>query len=337
MRLLVTGGAGYIGTHTVVALVEAGHDVAVVDNLCNGKREGLRRVEELAYKPIPFYELDVRDRDALGHVFDEHQPEAVLHFAGLKVVSESVHEPLTYYQNNVVGALTLCDVMQQKGVKKIIFSSTAAVYGRPSQLPVPETADIGKAANPYGRSKVMIEDILRDVLAADPVWSVVILRYFNPVGAHPSGRIGDDPHGMPTNLAPVVTRVAAGKQAQLEVFGNDYDTPDGTAMRDFIHVMDLAEGHVVAMQSLEARGEARTYNLGTGQSYSVLDMVRAFEKASGRSVPYVVRPRRVADVAVSYADVHKAAQELHWRARRTLDDMCADAWRWQSRNPDGYA
>ncbi len=335
MRILVTGGAGYIGSHTCVELLNAGHDVIVVDNLSNSKIEALHRVKAITGRPIAFYEADLLDRDALQFMFDIENPEAVIHFAGLKAVSESVREPLRYYHNNITGTLNLCDVMAEHQVKDIVFSSSATVYGDKNQPPL--TEDMPRSAiNPYGRTKLMIEDILTDLHTADPEWNVVLLRYFNPVGAHPSGQIGEDPNGIPNNLFPYVTQVAVGRLREVQVFGDDYPTPDGTGVRDYIHVVDLALGHLRALDKLAENPGVRAYNLGTGRGYSVLEVIRAFEQAIGREVPYRIVGRRPGDVALSYADPSRAREELHWEAERGLEEMCADAWRWQSQNPAGY-
>ena len=335
MRILVTGGAGYIGSHTCVELLNAGHEVIVVDNLSNSKIESLLRVKAITGKSVAFYEADLLDSDALQFLFDIEKPEAVIHFAGLKAVGESVREPLRYYHNNITGTLNLCEVMAEHQVKDIVFSSSATVYGDRNQPPL--TEDMPRAAtNPYGRTKLMIEDILTDLHAADPEWNVILLRYFNPVGAHPSGQIGEDPNGIPNNLFPYITQVAVGKLPYLQVFGDDYPTPDGTGVRDYIHVVDLALGHLRALEKLHASPGVRAYNLGTGRGYSVLEVVRAFERASGQQIPYRIVARRPGDVAVSYADPSRAREELHWQAERGLAEMCADAWRWQSQNPAGY-
>lgn len=334
--ILVTGGAGYIGSHTVVELIAARHDVVVVDNLSNSSAEAVKRVSQITGSDIPFYQADVRDRAALEKIFDEHRFDAVIHFAGLKAVGESVQIPLKYYRNNIDSTLTLCEVMRACGVKKLVFSSSATIYGEPQELPLREDSPRGPIPNPYGQTKAMIEQILRDLVVAEPQWQISLLRYFNPVGAHASGLIGEDPADIPNNLMPYVAQVAIGKRERLSVFGDDYDTPDGTGVRDYIHVVDLAKGHVAALDHLPAPGTAETYNLGTGHGYSVLDMVKAFEKASGRSIPYQITARRPGDVATCYADPSKAKHLLDWQATKTLDDMCADLWRWQSQNPDGY-
>ncbi|MDB5799638.1 MAG: galE [Rhodocyclales bacterium] len=334
--ILVTGGAGYIGSHTCVELLGAGYDVVVVDNLCNSKPESLRRVEELAGRKLTaFHEIDVRDREALADVFKAHQIDAVIHFAGLKAVGESVAKPLRYYDNNIVGTLVLIDVMTEAGVKSLVFSSSATVYGDPASVPIREDFPTGPT-NPYGRTKWMLEFILGDVAVSDPAWRVALLRYFNPVGAHPSGRIGEDPNGIPNNLMPFVSQVAVGKREKLSVFGGDYATVDGSGVRDYIHVVDLAIGHVQAVKRLTERAGVLTVNLGTGRGYSVLEVVKAFEAASGRPVPYQIVDRRAGDVAQCYAETVLAAQELGWRAERGIEQMCADAWRWQSANPNGY-
>lgn len=335
--ILVTGGAGYIGSHTCVELLAAGYDVVVVDNLCNSHRVALERVQEIAGRPLVFHQVDVRNPDALQRVFAAHAVDAVIHFAGLKAVGESVAQPLRYYDNNVNGTLVLCATMAACGVKNLVFSSSATVYGDPATVPIREDFPTG-ATNPYGRSKLMVEEVLRDLHRADPAWSIGLLRYFNPVGAHKSGLIGEDPNGIPNNLMPYISQVAVGKLDRLSVFGNDYATPDGTGVRDYIHVTDLAAGHVKALQRLaRAAGELLTVNLGTGRGYSVLEAVRAFEQASGRPVPYQVVARRPGDVGACYADPSLAEKVLGWRAIRGLDEMCRDAWRWQSQNPDGYS
>jgi UDP-glucose 4-epimerase len=332
MRILVTGGAGYIGSHTALELLTAGHEVVVVDNLSNSKRSALDRVQQLAGRPLHFYQLDLRDAAALDGVFAAAPIDAVLHFAGLKAVGESVERPLRYYQNNVAGTLTLCQVMQRYGVKQIVFSSSCTVYGAPQTIPVTEAAPYAPV-NPYGRSKMMVEQILHDVHAADPAWNVALLRYFNPIGAHPSGQIGEDPQGIPNNLVPYIAQVAVGKRPFLRVFGDDYPTPDGTGVRDYIHVVDLALGHLRALEKLATNPGVVVYNLGTGRGYSVFEVLRAFEKAVGRPIPYRVLDRRPGDAPQIYADPHKAERELAWQATRTIAEMCADVWRWQSQNP----
>lgn len=335
MAILVTGGAGYIGSHTVLELLNSGNDVVIIDNLCNSSRESLRRVEALTGRSVTFYEADVCDRSALQTIFAQHAIDAVIHFAGLKAVGESTQIPLKYYQNNIAATLVLCEEMERAGVFRLVFSSSATVYGDPHTVPIQEHFPTS-ATNPYGRSKLMVEEMLRDIVAADPRWSVVLLRYFNPVGAHISGQIGEDPNGIPNNLLPYIAQVAIGRLKQLSVFGNDYPTPDGTGVRDYIHVVDLSLGHLKALQYIADRHGVFTFNLGTGQGYSVLEMVKAFEQASGRAVPYQVVARRSGDIAVCYAEPDLAAQELGWRAERGLPEMMADTWRWQSQNPNGY-
>ncbi len=336
MAILVTGGAGYIGSHTCVELLNAGYEVVVVDNLSNSSQESLRRVEEITGKKLTFYEVDILDRSRLERVFGAQQIDSVIHFAGLKAVGESVSKPWEYYYNNISGTLVLCDVMRNHGVKKLVFSSSATVYGNPETVPIKEDFPLS-VTNPYGRTKLMIEDILRDMSFADPEWNVVLLRYFNPIGAHESGRIGENPKGIPNNLMPYITQVAIGKLPFLRVFGNDYDTPDGTGVRDYIHVTDLAVGHVKAIEKMDKEnGGVFTYNLGTGTGYSVLDIVHAFGKAAEMEIPYEIQPRRPGDVPTCYADPSKAGEELGWKAQRDLDKMCEDSWRWQKNNPEGY-
>lgn len=335
MRLLVTGGAGFIGSHTCLELLNAGHELVVVDNLSNSSEEALVRVQEITGKPLTFSKTDLRDRPALEEAFAAGGIEGVVHFAGLKAVGESVSIPLRYYQNNVTGSLVLLETMQKFGVKSIVFSSSATVYGDPQRIPITEDMPLS-ATNPYGRSKLMIEDILRDLYRTDPTWDIAILRYFNPVGAHPSGLIGEAPNNIPNNLMPYIAQVAVGKLPLLNVFGSDYATPDGTGVRDYIHVVDLALGHLKAIEKLADHPGLVTYNLGTGRGYSVLEVVAAFEKACGKPIPYKVVGRRPGDVATSYADVSKARQELGWQATRGIAEMCADAWRWQSNYPNGY-
>jgi UDP-glucose 4-epimerase len=335
MNLLVTGGAGYVGSHTCVVLLQEGHDLVIVDNLSNSKREAVRRVEELGGKPVAFYPVDLRDRDGLDAVFQRHRVEAVLHFAGLKAVGESVAQPLRYFQNNIGGTLVLCEVMQRHGVKTFVFSSSATVYGNPSRVPITEDFPL-EAVNPYGRSKVVIEGMLRDLAAADPSWRIALLRYFNPVGAHQSGRIGEDPNGVPNNLMPYIAQVAVGTRSEVPVYGGDYPTPDGTGVRDYIHVMDLAVGHVRALDRVARQPGILAVNLGTGRGHSVLEVIGAFERASGRRIPYRIVARRPGDVPACWADVSLARQELGWVATRDLDTMCADTWRWQQANPRGY-
>lgn len=335
MRILVTGGAGYIGSHTTLVLLQQGHDVVVVDNLDNSKPEALRRVAQLAGRAAVLHQVDVRDDAGLDAVMAEARPEAVIHFAGLKAVGESVQQPRRYYQNNVAGTLTLLDVMDRHGVRTLLFSSSATVYGDPASVPITEEFPLS-ATNPYGRSKLMVEEILRDLHRAEPAWALGILRYFNPVGAHESGRIGEDPTGVPNNLVPFLTQVAVGRRPEAAIFGDDYPTPDGTGVRDYIHVVDLAEGHVRALEYLGRGPGLLTLNLGTGRGHSVREMVAAVERASGRPVPCRVAPRRPGDVAQCWADPSRAAELLGWRAERDLDQMCRDAWRWQQANPEGY-
>ncbi|MFD0588418.1 UDP-glucose 4-epimerase GalE [Paenibacillus sp. GCM10027627] len=335
MAILVTGGAGYIGSHTCVELLNAGFDIVVVDNLSNSHPEALKRVGEITNRSFPSYFIDLKDRESLDHVFKEHGIDAVIHFAGLKAVGESVQSPLKYYHDNLMSATTLCEVMEANGVRKLIFSSSATVYGAPETVPIDENAPLG-AINPYGQTKQMIEQILMDLCQARPEWSVAILRYFNPVGAHSSGRIGEDPSGIPNNLVPYIAQVAVGKLAEVAVYGDDYETVDGTGIRDYIHVTDLAIGHLKALLKIEQGSGLYTYNLGTGRGYSVLEMIAAFQRASGRPIPYRVTARRSGDIAACYASTQKANEELGWRAERDLEAMCADTWRWQSMNPGGY-
>jgi UDP-glucose 4-epimerase len=335
MNILVTGGAGYIGSHTCVELLNSGYGVVVIDNLSNAKFESIRRVQEITGKTIEFFENDLLDRPSLNAVFEKQQIDSVIHFAGLKAVGESVSIPLDYYHNNITGTLMLCDAMKDHGVKNIVFSSSATVYGDPHAVPIKEDFPLG-ATNPYGRTKLMIEELLRDLYVSDNEWNIALLRYFNPVGAHESGRIGEDPNDIPNNLTPYITQVAIGKLSELPVFGNDYPTKDGTGVRDYIHVVDLALGHLSALEKLKSKPGVVTYNLGTGLGYSVMDMVRAFEKASGKKIPYKIAERRPGDIATCYADPSKAQKELFWTADRGIDEMCADAWRWQSQNPNGY-
>ena len=336
MTILITGGAGYIGSHTALELLNEGYDVVVYDNLCNSSRESIRRVEELTGRKIRFYEGDVQDEEALLEMFKIQKIDAVIHCAALKAVGESVQKPLEYYQNNIAGTLTLLKVMREVGVKNIVFSSSATVYGSPEEMPITENCPKGQCTNPYGWTKSMMEQIMSDVQKADPSWNVILLRYFNPVGAHKSGRIGEDPKGIPNNLMPYISQVAVGKLEKLGVFGDDYDTPDGTGVRDYIHVVDLAIGHVKAINYIFTNPGLDVINLGTGQGYSVLDMVKAFSKACGRDIPYEIKPRRAGDIAMCYADPSKALRVLGWKAQRGLDEMCEDAWRWQSQNPNGY-
>ena len=336
MAILVTGGAGYIGSHTCIELINAGYDVVVADNLCNSSKESLKRVEKIVGKKVKFYEADIRDAKAMENIFANEDISAVIHFAGLKAVGESVAKPMEYYDNNINGTLVLCNAMRNAGVKNIIFSSSATVYGDPAFIPITEECPKGQCTNPYGWTKSMLEQILTDFHTADSEWNVVLLRYFNPVGAHKSGTIGEDPKGIPNNLMPYITQVAVGKREFLGVFGNDYDTPDGTGVRDYIHVVDLAVGHVKAIKKIEEKAGVCVYNLGTGNGYSVLDMVKAFSKACGHDLPYKILDRRPGDVAMCYADPAKAKAELGWEAVRGLDEMCEDSWRWQSNNPNGY-
>ena len=333
--ILVTGGAGYIGTHTCIKLLEAGYKVIVLDNFSNSSPEALRRVEEISGKSLAYIAGDINDAALLNEIFDAHTIDAVIHFAGLKAVGESVAQPMRYYRNNVSGTVVLCEAMQRAGVKNIVFSSSATVYGDPVSLPIREDFPTS-ATNPYGRSKLMIEEMLGDLHVADPSWNIALLRYFNPVGAHPSGLIGEDPSDIPNNLMPYIAQVAVGRREQLSVFGGDYSTPDGTGVRDYIHVQDLADGHLQALRWLEPKPGIKAFNLGTGIGYSVLDMLKAFEKACGKSLGYRIVDRRPGDVASCYADPALAAGELGWSARLDLEAMCADAWRWQSNNPTGY-
>jgi len=334
--ILVTGGAGYIGSHTVILLIEAGYEVVIFDNFCNSSRESIRRVEKIVGQKITTIEGDIRNKTDLRNLFKTYQIDAVIHFAGLKAVGESVEQPLKYYDNNVYGTVALCEVMSEYNCKSIIFSSSATVYGDPATTPITEEFPTS-ATNPYGRSKLFIEEILRDLYVSDPSWKIVLLRYFNPVGAHPSGTIGEDPNGIPNNLMPFITQTAVGKLSCLSVFGDDYNTPDGTGVRDYIHVMDLADGHVKALDKIDTFDKVMTINLGTGTGYSVLDMVKAFEKASGKEVPYCIAPRRAGDIAKCYADPGYAKKILGWEATKGIEEMCKDSWRWQSNNPNGYS
>lgn len=335
MKILLTGGAGFIGSHTYVELLAAGHEAVIVDNFYNASQRVMERLETITGKPVCWYDVDVCDAAALDRVFQEHAFDAVIHFAGYKAVGESVSKPLEYYRNNLDSTLTLCDVMRRHGVKRIVFSSSATVYGVTDQMPLVETMPTG-CTNPYGWTKYMNEQILRDVAHANPEWSVALLRYFNPIGAHVSGLIGEDPVGIPNNLMPYITQVASGKLKQLNVFGNDYPTPDGTGVRDYIHVVDLAQGHVAACQYLMAHTGCEVINLGTGVGYSVLDLVHTFSRVNQMEIPYVIAPRRPGDVAQCYADATRAKEMLGWTAKKTLEDMCRDSWRWQSQNPNGY-
>lgn len=335
MSILVTGGAGYIGSHTVVELLNAGHEVVIVDDYSNSKPEVLNRIKEITGKIFKFYEVNILDKEALEPVFKENDLEAVIHFAGYKAVGESVAEPLKYYHNNLTGTFVLCELMAQYNVKKIVFSSSATVYGMNNVSPLTEDLPLS-TTNPYGTTKMMIEQILQDVYASDNKWSIALLRYFNPIGAHESGRIGEDPNGIPNNLMPYITQVAVGKREHLSVFGDDYDTPDGTGVRDYIHVVDLAKGHLKAVNKVLETEQIEAYNLGTGVGYSVLDVVNNFEKATGQKVPYEIVDRRPGDIGTCFADASKAAKELDWKAEFTLEEMCRDSWKWQENNPNGY-
>ena len=337
MSILVTGGAGYIGSHTCVELLEAGYEVVVVDNLYNASPKAIDRVEQITGKKVTFYEADLLDKKALDKIFDSHEIDAVIHFAGYKAVGESVQKPIEYYHNNMTGTLILCDVMRNHGVKNIVFSSSATVYGDPAQIPITENCPKGQPTNPYGWTKSMLEQVLTDIHTSDPEWNVILLRYFNPIGAHKSGIIGEDPKGIPNNLVPYIAQVAVGKRAALGVFGNDYDTPDGTGVRDYIHVVDLAAGHVKAIEKIRQNPGVEVYNLGTGNGYSVLQVVEAFGKACGHPIPYEIKPRREGDIATCYCDPQKAKDDLGWVAKYGVDEMCQDTWRWQSGNPNGYA
>ena len=333
---LVTGGAGYIGSHTLIELINNNFEVVVIDNLANSSRESLRRVEQITGHEIPFIEADVRDQSALDDIFTTYSIDSVIHFAGLKAVGESVAKPLEYYDNNLVSTMTLLEAMREHSVKQLVFSSSATVYGSPSELPLRESSTVGVGlTNPYGKTKYMIEQIIQDYCAADPAFEATILRYFNPIGAHQSGQIGEDPNGIPNNLLPYVAQVAVGKLQSVGVFGNDYDTPDGTGVRDYIHVVDLARGHVAALQHMKAG--TNVYNLGTGSGTSVLEIIKAFSKACSRDLPYEIKPRRAGDIAACYADCSKAERELGWRAKLSIEQACADSWRWQSQNPNGFS
>ncbi len=336
MAVLVTGGAGYIGSHTCVELLNAGKDIVIIDNFYNCKKSSLDRIRALVDRDFKFYECDIRDREGLDSIFKKEKIDSVIHFAGLKAVGESVHKPLEYFDNNVNGTLVLLDVMRKNGCKKIVFSSSATVYGMNNISPLTEDMEVGGVTNPYGRTKYMIECILKDLYASDNAWSICLLRYFNPIGAHKSGTMGEDPNGIPNNLMPYITQVAIGKREYLNVWGDDYDTPDGTGVRDYIHVVDLALGHIKAVEKAEKEEGLFIYNLGTGKGYSVLDVVKAFEKASGITVPYKIGPRRDGDIATCYSDPSKAYRELGWKAQRDIEEMCEDSWRWQKQNPNGY-
>ena len=336
MAILVTGGAGFIGSHTVVELQNAGYEVIVVDNLSNSSEKSLKKVEEITGKPVKFYKADILDEPALEDVFQKESIDSCIHFAGLKAVGESVQKPWEYYHNNITGTLLLLDVMRKYNVKNIVFSSSATVYGSPEVVPVTEECPKGEITNPYGQTKAMLEQVLTDIYKADNEWNVVLLRYFNPIGAHKSGKIGENPNGIPNNLMPYITQVAVGKLEKLGVFGDDYDTPDGTGVRDYIHVVDLAKGHVKAIEKVKENPGLKIYNLGTGIGYSVLDIVKNFEEATGITIPYEIKPRRAGDIATNYADASLAKKELGWTAENGIKEMCQDAWRWQSQNPNGF-
>lgn len=336
LSILVTGGAGFIGSHTAVELLNAGYDIIILDNLCNSKSESINRIKEITGRDFAFINCDIRDRKGLDEVFSKNSIDAVIHFAGLKSVPESCEKPLEYYENNIGGTVTLCEAMKAAGCKKIVFSSSATVYGSANPSPLSESMPAGGTTNPYGTTKLYIEKILQDVFASDSDWSVCLLRYFNPIGAHKSGRIGEDPNGIPGNLMPYITQVAVGKLSTLHVYGADYPTADGTGVRDYIHVVDLALGHLCALKKVLGSTGCNIYNLGTGKGCSVFELINAFEKASGRKVPYVVEPRRSGDVAICYSDPSKAQAELGWKAVRGIDEMCEDSWRWQVNNPQGY-
>ena len=336
MKILVTGGAGYIGSHTVVELLNSGYEVVVVDNLSNSSEKSLKRVEKITGKSVSFYKCDILDRAGLNKVLDKEKADACIHFAGLKAVGESVAKPWEYYENNIAGTLTLVDVLRNHGIKNIIFSSSATVYGDPAFIPITEECPKGVCTNPYGWTKSMLEQILTDIQKADPEWNVILLRYFNPIGAHKSGLIGENPNGIPNNLMPYITQVAVGKREKLTVYGNDYDTHDGTGVRDYIHVVDLAKGHVKALEKIREKAGLKVYNLGTGVGYSVLDIVKNFEEATGVKIPYVIGDRRPGDIATCYSSAEKAKEELNWVAENGIKEMCADSWNWQKNNPNGY-
>ncbi len=336
MKILVTGGAGYIGSHTVVELLNSGYEVVVVDNLSNSSEKSLKRVEQITGKSVSFYKCDILDREGLNSVLDKEKADACIHFAGLKAVGESVKKPWEYYENNIAGTLTLVDVLRNHGIKNIIFSSSATVYGDPAFIPITEECPKGVCTNPYGWTKSMLEQILTDIQKADPEWNVILLRYFNPIGAHKSGLIGENPNGIPNNLMPYITQVAVGKREKLTVYGNDYDTHDGTGVRDYIHVVDLAKGHVKALEKIKEKAGLKVYNLGTGVGYSVLDIVKNFEAATGVKIPYVIGDRRPGDIATCYSSAKKAKEELDWVAENGIKEMCADSWNWQKNNPNGY-
>ncbi len=336
MRILVTGGAGFIGSHTVVSLLDNGYDVVVVDNLSNASKESIKRIEKITGKTVEFHEADILDRDALDKIFDSGKIDACIHFAGLKAVGESVQKPWEYYENNIQGTLVLLDVMRSHDVKNIIFSSSSTVYGDPDSVPITEQSPKKACTNPYGWTKSMIEQILMDIQKADPAWNIILLRYFNPIGAHKSGLIGENPNGIPNNLMPYITQVAVGRLKELGVFGDDYDTPDGTGVRDYIHVVDLADGHVKALDKIKEKCGLKVYNLGTGRGVSVLELVKAFEEATGQKIPYVIKPRRAGDIAMNYASPELAEKELGWKAANGVREMCEDSWRWQSMNPNGF-
>lgn len=336
MKILATGGAGFIGSHTVVELYQSGHEVVIVDNLSNANRKVLKRLKEITGRDIPFYQVDIRDEKEMDKIFMENSFDCCIHFAGLKAVGESVQKPLEYYDNNIGGTLALLEVMKKHNCKNLIFSSSATVYGTPKQIPITESCPKGECTNPYGWTKSMIEQILMDLYKADSTWNIALLRYFNPIGAHPSGKIGENPNGIPNNLLPFVTQVAIGKLPCLNIYGNDYDTPDGTGVRDYIHVVDLAQGHVKALKVIQEKQGLKIYNLGTGKGCSVLDIVKAFEAETQQKLPYKLQPRRPGDIATCYADSTKAQKELGWLPKHTLADMCRDAWHWQKSNPNGY-